>query len=248
MVSVNQKQRDRSLESLRDNVEGVVEEAREAAQEFAQSVKPKLRGWLHAGMAPLALLAGLVLVVFAPSQNGRITAAVFTLTAFLLFGTSAVYHRGDWSPRTTDVLKRLDHSNIFLIIAGSYTPFALLLPREQAMTMLLIVWTGAIGGVLFRVLWVGAPRWLYVPIYVALGWVAVFYLGPLWTHGGTGVLALIVTGGLLYTLGAVVYGIKRPNPSPRWFGFHEVFHALTILAFTSHYIAATIVLHREAVA
>ena len=123
MVSVNQKQRDRSLESLRDNVEGVVEEAREAAQEFAQSVKPKLRGWLHAGMAPLALLAGLVLVVFAPSQNGRITAAVFTLTAFLLFGTSAVYHRGDWSPRTTDVLKRLDHSNIFLIIAGSYTAF-----------------------------------------------------------------------------------------------------------------------------
>ncbi len=99
---------------------------------------------------------------------------------------------------------------------------------------------------LFRVLWVRAPRWLYVPIYVALGWVAVFYLGPLWDNGGTLVLALIVTGGLLYTLGAVVYGIKRPNPWPSWFGFHEIFHALTILAFISHYIAATIVLHREA--
>lgn len=234
------------MEALRDNVEGVVGEAREAAQEFAQHVKPRLRGWLHAGMAPVALLAGMVLIVLAPSRNGRITAAVFTVTAFMLFATSAVYHRGSFSPRMTDLLKRLDHSNIFLIIAGSYTPFALLLPRAQAMTMLIIVWSGAIAGVLFRVFWLGAPRWLYVPIYVALGWVAVFYLGPLWTHGGATVLALIVTGGLLYTLGALVYGIKRPNPSPRWFGFHEIFHALTILAFVSHYIAATIVLHRGA--
>jgi hemolysin III len=240
--------RERPLESLRDNVEGVVDEAREAASEFAHAVRPRLRGWLHAGMAPVALVAGIALVVFAPSQNGRITAAVFTLTAFALFFTSAVYHRGHWSPRVTDVLKRLDHSNIFLIIAGSYTPFALLLPRDQATTMLLIVWIGAIGGVLFRVLWVDAPRWLYVPIYVALGWVAVFYLGPLWTYGGTVVMVLIALGGLLYTLGAVVYGVKRPNPSPRWFGFHEIFHALTILAFVSHYIAATIVLHRDAVA
>ncbi|MGA8046428.1 MAG: hemolysin III family protein [Dermatophilaceae bacterium] len=239
--------RERTLEGLRDSVEDAVGEARDAAHEFAASVKPRLRGWLHAGMAPIALVAGIVLVVFAPSQNGRITAAVFTLTAFLLFFTSAVYHRGSWSPRVADVLKRLDHSNIFLIIAGSYTPFALLLPRGQAVSMLLIVWIGAIVGVAFRVLWVGAPRWLYVPIYVALGWVAVFYLGPLWTNGGTVVLSLIVTGGLLYTSGAVVYGLKRPNPSPRWFGFHEIFHALTILAFVSHYIAAAIVLHREAV-
>jgi len=245
---VQPTRRERTLESLRENVEDKVDEVREAAQEFAQAVRPRLRGWLHAAMAPIALLAGFVLVVLAPSQNGRITAAVFTLTAFLLFGTSAVYHRGQWSPRATDLLKRLDHSNIFLIIAGSYTPFALLLPRAQAVTMLLIVWCGALGGVLFRVFWIGAPRWLYVPIYVALGWVAVFYLGPLWTHGGATVVALIVTGGLLYTLGAVVYGIKRPNPSPRWFGFHEIFHALTILAFVAHYIAATIVLHRGSVA
>ena len=240
--------RERTLEGLRDSVEDAVGEAREAAQELAAAVKPRLRGWLHAAMAPIALVAGLALVALAPSQNGRITAAVFTLTAFLLFFTSAVYHRGRWSPRAGEILKRLDHSNIFLIIAGSYTPFALLLPREQAVSMLLIVWVGAVVGVAFRVLWVGAPRWLYVPIYVALGWVAVFYLGPLWTYGGSVVLALIVTGGLLYTLGAVVYGVKRPNPSPRWFGFHEIFHALTILAFISHYIAATIVLHRDSVA
>lgn len=239
--------RERTLENLRDSVEDAVDEARETASELAQSVKPKLRGWLHVAMAPVALVAGLVLVVFAPSQNGRITAAVFTLTAFLLFFTSAIYHRGHWSPRVADVLKRLDHSAIFLIIAGSYTPFALLLPRDQARTMLLIVWTGAIGGVLFRMLWVGAPRWLYVPIYVALGWVAVFYVGPLWTYGGASVIALIALGGVLYTLGAVVYGIKRPNPSPRWFGFHEIFHTLTILAFVSHYIAATIALHRGAI-
>jgi hemolysin III len=245
---VHDPRRERTLDGLRDSVEDAVGEAREAAQEFAAAVKPRLRGWLHAAMAPVALLAGFALVVSAPSQNGRITAAVFTLTAFLMFFTSAVYHRGTWSPRVADVLKRLDHSNIFLIIAGSYTPFALLLPRGQALSMLLIVWIGALVGVAFRVLWVDAPRWLYVPIYVALGWVAVFYLGPLWTYGGALVLSLIVTGGLLYTLGAVVYGVKRPNPSPRWFGFHEIFHALTILAFVSHYIAATIVLHRDAVA
>ena len=240
--------RERTLDHLRDSVEDAVGEAREAASDLAQSVKPRLRGWLHAAMAPIALVAGLALVVFAPSQNGRITAAVFTLTAFLLFFTSAVYHRGQWSPRVTALLKRLDHSNIFLIIAGSYTPFALLLPPDQARTMLLLVWTGAIGGVLFRVLWVEAPRWLYVPVYVALGWVAVLYLGPLWTYGGAAVMGLIALGGLLYTLGAVVYGVKGPNPSPRWFGFHEIFHALTILAFTAHYVAAAIVLHREAVA
>lgn len=244
---MQQPRRERSLETLRDNVGEAVGDAREAAQGIVEELKPKLRGWLHAGMAPLALIAGLVLIVLAPSQNGRITAAVFTLTAVLLFGTSAVYHRGRWSPKVSDWLKRFDHSNIFLIIAGSYTPFALLLPRAQATTMLLIVWIGAIGGVLFRVFWVKAPRWLYVPIYVALGWVAVFYIGPLWTHGGAMVMALVIAGGLLYTLGAVVYGVKRPDPSPRWFGFHEVFHTLTILAFITHYVAATIVLHRGTV-
>jgi hemolysin III len=202
------------------------------------AVKPKLRGWLHAGMVPLTVAAGIVLIALAPNTPARLAAAVFSVTAWLLFGTSAVYHRGNWSPRVAGVLKRLDHSNIFLIIAGSYTPFALLLPGEQARTMLTIVWTGAIAGVLFRVLWVHAPRWLYTPIYVALGWVAVFYLGPLLQHGGPTIVALIATGGLLYTLGAVVYGIKRPNPSPRWFGFHEIFHSLTVAAFTAHYVAA----------
>jgi hemolysin III len=141
------------------------------------------------------------------------------------------------------VLKRIDHSNIFLIIAGTYTPFALLLPKDEARTMLLIVWGGALMGVLFRVLWVGAPRWLYTPVYVALGWVAVFYLGPLLHFGGPAIVILIAVGGLLYTLGAVVYGTKRPNPSPRWFGFHEIFHTLTVAAFAVHYIAASLTVY-----
>jgi len=220
-----------TLDALEERVDAVI-----------AAVKPHLRGWLHLAMAPLALLAGLVLIVVSDHLAARISAAVFTITAVLLFGVSAIYHRGTWGPKMTGFLKRFDHSNIFLIIAGSYTPFALLLPRDQGRTMLLIVWIGAIAGVLFRVLWVGAPRWLYVPVYVALGWVAVFYLPALVQHGGWLIVGLVGLGGFFYTLGAVVYGIKRPNPSPRWFGFHEVFHTLTILAFVSHYVAASLAL------
>ena len=165
----------------------------------------------------------------------------------LLFGTSAVYHRGTWSPRVGGFLRRFDHSNIFLIIAGTYTPFALLLPPDQARRMLIIVWSGAFLGVLFRVFWAGAPRWLYVPAYLMLGWVAVFYFGPLLQHAGAAVMTWVVIGGALYSLGAIVYGTKRPNISPRWFGFHEVFHALTILAFTAHFVAASLALTGPAI-
>ena len=216
----------------------------DAARDLVAAVKPRLRGWLHAGTFPLALAAGIVLSVLAPEGAPKVGAIVFTVTAALLFGTSAIYHRGHWSARMTGVLKRLDHSNIFLIIAGTYTPFALsLLPPDQARSLLLIVWSGAVGGVLFRVFWVGAPRWLYTPIYVALGWVAVFYFGPLLHFGGPAVVILMTVGGVLYTLGAVVYGTKRPNPSPRWFGFHEIFHAFTVLAFVAHYVAASLAVY-----
>ncbi|HET8614447.1 MAG TPA: hemolysin III family protein [Actinomycetales bacterium] len=207
-------------------------------------VKPKLRGWLHAGTTPLALAAGIVLIALAPTASSRASAAVFAVTAFLLFGTSAVYHRGRWSPKARMLLKRLDHSNIFLIIAGSYTPFAVvLLPHNRARTLLLIVWGGAIAGVLFRVFWTGAPRWLYTPVYVALGWVAVIYLPDFLKRGGAAVLVLIVVGGALYSLGALVYGLKRPDPSPRWFGFHEVFHTCTVAAFVVHYIAVSLAVY-----
>jgi hemolysin III len=200
-----------------------------------QAAKPRLRGWLHAGTFPLSVAFGVVMVVLAPGDRARTAVAVFALSAALLFGVSALYHRGRWSPRVTDILHRFDHANIFLIIAGSYTPFTvLLLPRGPAQTLLWIVWSGAIAGVAFRVLWVGAPRWLYVPVYVALGWVAVGYLPQFLHGGGPAVLTLVILGGVFYTLGGLVYGLRRPNPSPRWFGFHEVFHALTVIAFVLH--------------
>ena len=215
-----------------------------AAVGAVAAVKPKLRGWIHAGTFPLALSAGVILVALAPSGKARLGAVIFAITAALLFGTSAVYHRGTWSWPVQRLLKRLDHANIFLIIAGTYTPFALLLlPPPQSRSLLLIAWVGAVGGVLFRVFWVGAPRWLYTPVYVALGWVSVFYIKPLYETGGLAVVILIAVGGLLYTLGAVVYGTKRPNPSPRWFGFHEIFHVCTVAAFAVHYIAVSMAVY-----
>ncbi|WP_329171506.1 PAQR family membrane homeostasis protein TrhA [Streptomyces sp. NBC_01477] len=208
------------------------------ADPVAALVKPKLRGWLHAGMFPLALMGGVVLVVLAHSASVAAACSVYAASALLLFGTSAVYHRGDWGPRGEAVLRRLDHANIFLIIAGTYTPLAaLLLPERRQVVLLSLVWAGAAAGIAFRVWWIRAPRWLYTLCYIALGWAAVFYL-PAFAHtGGTAVVALVITGGLLYTAGALVYGLKRPDPWPRWFGFHEVFHALTIAAFAAHYTA-----------
>lgn len=212
-------------------------------QAAAAAVKPALRGWLHAGTFPVAVAAGIVLVSLAPTSRARIVAAIFSVSAALLFGVSAVYHRGHWSPRIMGVLKRVDHANIFLIIAGTYTPFTvLLLPPGPARTLLSLVWGGAILGVVFRVVWVRAPRWLYVPVYVALGWVAVVYL-PDFMRGGVAAFVLVVIGGVLYTVGGVIYGIKRPDPSPRWFGFHEVFHAFTVAAFISHYVGVSLVVY-----
>lgn len=205
------------------------------------STKPKLRGWLHAVTFPMAAIAGLVLVTFAPTVTARVAGAIFTLTAMLLFGVSALYHRGTWHARGMAILRRLDHSNIFLLIAGTYTPFALLLlDRGQAIILLCTVWGGALLGVAFRVFWVGAPRWLYTPIYLALGWTAVFWFGDFHRVGGTAVIVLLMTGGLMYSLGGLVYGLKKPNPSPKWFGFHEIFHALTIAGFICHYIGISL--------
>ena len=210
-------------------------------EEVVRAVKPHLRGWLHAGAFPVSLVAGLVLVVLADGTRETVATAIYAVTAVLLFGVSALYHRGNWSPKTEKMLKRLDHSNIFLIIAGTYTPFSIiLLHNDGGTTLLWIVWSAALAGIAFRVLWVGAPRWLYTPVYIALGWVAAFYISDIFDAGGAAVVALIAVGGLLYSIGAVVYATKRPNPSPRWFGFHEVFHALTIGAFAVHYIAISI--------
>jgi hemolysin III len=209
-------------------------------REMGQGVKPKLRGWLHAGTTPLALAAGIVLIVLSPTLTTRIGSAVFGGTALLLFTVSAIYHRGTWSPRTWAFLRRFDHSNIYLLIAGSYTPFALiLLSGGSRVALLSIVWGGALLGVALRLGWTDAPRWLNAPVYIALGWVAIFYAGQL-LSGGPAVTTLIAVGGGLYTVGGVVYALKKPDPFPTWFGFHEVFHTFTIAAFVCHYVAASI--------
>jgi hemolysin III len=168
---------------------------------------------------------------------------VFATSSTLLFGSSALFHRGHWSPRWHGVMRRLDHSTIFLLIAGTYTPFALtLLHGASSRILLCLVWGGALLGIAFRVLWIGAPRWLYLPVYVALGWAAIFWLNDFATAGPL-VLTLIIAGGALYSIGGLVYGLRWPNPIPRWFGFHEVFHSLTIAAFTVHYVGVSIVIY-----
>lgn len=221
-----------------------VASATEAAAQRLHHAKPKLRGWFHAGTFPLALAAGIVLIALAPTAGTAAACAVFAVSSWLLFGVSGVYHRGNWGPRTAAVLRRLDHTNIFLIIAGTYTPIAVvLLSRRSAEVLLTLVWAGALIGIGMRVFWLGAPRWVYVPCYLALGWAAVFYLPQFLHYGGGAVLALVVTGGLLYSAGAVVYALKKPNPSPTWFGFHEIFHLLTIAAFVCHYIAISITVY-----
>ena len=213
----------------------------EAAVRLAEllMIKPKWRGWIHTVTAPLALAAGLVLVILAPPDL-KVACAVYAITGVLLFGVSAVYHRGNWSPRVKIVLKRLDHTNIMLVIAGSYTPLAwALLERQQAEVLLWVIWSGAILGVLFRLLWTNAPRWLYVPIYIALGCGSLFYL-PDFFSASVASAVLICVGGVLYITGAVFYALKKPNFSYEHFGFHELFHALTVVAFAAHYIAIAI--------
>ena len=226
-----------------------LDELQERVDEVIAEVKPRLRGWLHLVVAPLALAAGIVLVVLSPDATTRIGSTAFTLSAVVLFTVSAIYHRGHWSPRVHGILRRFDHSNIFLLIAGSCTPFALmLLDGADRWIMLGVTWGGAIAGVTMKVLWAGAPRWLSVPIYLALGWAPIFFFGG-FVEGAArtyssaiavAVMVLIVVGGALYTLGGVVYGTKRPNPWPQWFGFHEVFHAFTILAFVTHYVGVSL--------
>lgn len=224
---------------------GVDHQEHEVLSEVIRQVKPKLRGWLHAGMTPLAIAAGIVLVVLAPTALGKIGGAVFLAASVLLFGTSGLYHRFYWGDRGEAVLRRMDHANIYVFIAATYTPFALLMLTGGSRVLLLsLVWGGAAAGLLFRLLWLNAPRWLYTVLYLVMGWAALGWLLPFYRNGGVAVFVLICVGGLLYTGGAIVYGRKKPNPSPKWFGFHEIFHACTIAAFVAHYIAIAMVTYR----
>ncbi len=213
--------------------------------EVTAVVKPRLRGVLHEAAFAVSLVTGTVLVVLAQGTRAVVAASIYAGSVSLLFGTSAAYHRGSWSPRMRSLMERLDHSMIFLLIAGTYTPFVLLLLSGTARwTVFGLVWGGALAGVLARNLMATRPRWLFPLLYVLLGWTAVGVLPALLREGGLAVLLLLLVGGAFYSAGAVVYARQSPNPSPRWFGFHEVFHALTLLAFVAHYIAVSVATYR----
>jgi hemolysin III len=209
--------------------------------ETVAETKPTWRGWIHTGILPLVIAGGIVLLVVADGFVAKVAAAVFFAGSVLLFGTSAIYHRLNWGPKAKLALKRFDHANIFLLIAGSYTPVTLLaLPQEKGLLLIIAIWTVALLGIGFRVFWIGAPRWLYVVIYIAMGWAAVVYLPEL-LAANLAMMLLILIGGLLYTLGAVFYAMKRPNPFPGHFGFHEIFHTFTALAFMCHWSAVLLI-------
>ncbi len=213
----------------------------------AELPKPKLRGLIHLIMSPVSLVAGLILIAVADKLKGRITLGIFTLTAVTLFTCSALYHRVKWQSKYKALWRRIDHANITMLIAGTYTPFAIfLLSKDNAIILLSLVWTGAIVTAVLRVTWLSAPRWLYVIAYVALGWAAVVYLPQFWQKGGVAVFLLILAGGACYTAGGIIYGLKKPNFSINWFGFHELFHALTAAAFVFQFVAAGIVVYSNA--
>jgi hemolysin III len=206
---------------------------------------------LHAWAAPVAAAAGATLVTLAPTWPARLAAAVYGAAGTVMFGVSAAYHRSPLGSRRRGVLARLDRMGILLMIAGTYTPLAVLaLGGWTRLSVLAVIWSGAAGGILARLTWRPewrpAPRWVITSLFIALGWVALLVLPQLLRGAGVLAVALIVAGGIMYSLGAVVYARKRPDPSPRWFGFHEVFHAATIVAYLAQYAAVSLVVYQVA--
>jgi len=197
-------------------------------------VKPLLRGVSHEIAAGLALLAWFALAVAAAPGRARLAANIYGASLLTLFLVSALYHRPTWPPRARLFMRRLDHSAIFFLIAGTYTPICLLLPERTGTTLLAVVWGGAAAGVLQSILWVRAPKPLVAAVYVLLGWVVVPVVPALGAALGGGAIVLLGAGGAAYTAGAVVYAVRRPDPFPRVFGYHEVFHALVIVAAACH--------------
>jgi hemolysin III len=207
----------------------------------ALPLKPQLRGMFHLVAFPLSIVAGAVLILIADGTAATIGCVIYAVSGMVLFGVSALYHRGRWDPETRALLRRLDHSNIFLLIAGTYTPIGLvLLDGTVRVVVLAVIWIGALAGIVFRVVWLDAPRWLYTPFYVALGWVAVAVMPELARNGEGGTAALLVIGGLAYSVGGLVYGLRRPDPVPAVFGYHEIFHLCTLVGFGCHYAAVVL--------
>lgn len=204
---------------------------------------PRMRGVLHAWAAPVAATVGLTFLMLADGGRARMATAVWALTLTALFTVSATYHRGAWRPAVKAWLQRADHSMIFVFIAGSYTPMCLLLIEgSKSWIILAITWGGALAGVVTRLTWHSAPKWLFVPAYIALGWVAVAALPDLAASAPVYANGLLFIGGVLYTLGALVFATQRPDPIPHVFGFHEVFHAMTLAAALCHAVAIAAIL------
>jgi hemolysin III len=203
-----------------------------------RDIRPRFRGSSHKWAFFASLITGVVLVLVAPTDKAATAAAIYAASVTGLFGASALYHGVTWRPAARRWMRRLDHSMIFVLIAGTYTPFALLLLRGTLATVVLaVVWGGALAGVVMKLAWVDAPKWLMAAVYVALGWVGAATLPQLLSRGGIGAVVLLGVGGLLYTAGAVIYALRRPDPRPAVFGYHEVFHVLVIVAAAVHYAA-----------
>jgi hemolysin III len=213
--------------------------AKEVTAEAIALVKPKLRGVSHEWAFFASLFFGAVLILLASTPKATLAVAIYAVSLSALFGTSALYHRVNWTrPNVRRWMRRLDHSMIFFLIAGTYTPFALLaLHGPLATAILVVVWVGAIAGAIVEMIWIEHPKWASVLIYMALGWVAVVCFPALWSSLGVAGAMLLAAGGALYTAGAVVYAIQRPNPNPAIFGYHEVFHLFVIAAALAHFSA-----------
>lgn len=199
---------------------------------IAAALKPKLRGVSHQWAFVVSLVAGAALVIAAPHPKAAVAVAIYAVTLSSLLGVSALYHRVNWSSlRTRLWMRRLDHAMIFMLIAGTYTPFALLvLQGPLAIAILVVVWAGAIAGAISQLVWIHAPKWVMSTCGIALGWVAVAAVPQLAERLGITAIVLLAAGGALYTLGGIVYATKKPDPAPKVFGYHEIFHALVIAA------------------
>ena len=206
--------------------------------------KPLLRGWIHAVAAPLALAAGIVLICLAPFASLKWACAVFMTCSLVLFGNSAAYHLGDWSPRVTDVLRRIDHMNIFLLIAGTYTPVSFALSPFWRNTIITGMWACTAVALIIHVIWINAPRWLYTITYIVFGVSGVAFMGLFWESpvAGPAVVVLLASGGACYIAGAIVYALRKPDPWPRVFGFHEIFHVGTVAGYACHMVAIYMVI------
>jgi len=222
-----------------------------ASPSMRLDARPSARGWIHLGAFALTPVLAATMIALAALEGAvaALGASVYCSSMAAVFGVSALYHRRTWSERGWQVMRRLDHVTIFVFIAGTYTPFGLLtLEGATRWWVLGSVWTGCLAGAAMKLRWPHAPRWTAVPVYLLVGWIAVFVAGEIATNAGVAALVLLIAGGLLYSLGGVVYAVHRPDPRPDVFGYHEVFHLLTVLAASCQYIAVFLAIYNTPLA